>query len=170
MRRPDNTALCLTAVLLLSACASPSEPPLADKVLTALGLGSGPAPSTAAPSPPAEEARLVPPDLASTLYFGPDVYQVRAEDQPLLQAHGRWLAEHPQARLLIEAHTDPSGAPDYNAELARMRAFSVKKLLVGFGAKPEQLETAAYGASASGKLKGATPAMSRRVDLKYRLP
>jgi peptidoglycan-associated lipoprotein len=103
-----------------------------------------------------------------SLYFPPDFYQVRDADRSALQAHARRLLAHPDWRLRIVAHTDPVGPPDYNAELARMRALSVKKVLLGMGVPAQQLETAAYGESGSGRhLSQSQMAASRRVDLSY---
>lgn len=178
------TLACCTLALLLAACASRPSPPLVEKVIAT------PKPVVHAASAQREIPKDSPRDsardashadpavpaatgsdaVASVLYFGPDVYEVRDEDRPLLQAHAKRLLDHPDWHLLIEAHTDPIGAPDYNAELARMRALSVKKLLIGMGVPATQLETAAYGASSSGGKthSSSARAASRRVDLKYR--
>jgi peptidoglycan-associated lipoprotein len=105
----------------------------------------------------------------SALYFAPDVYEVRDADRNALQAHAKRLLAHPELRLRIVAHTDPQGPPDYNAELARMRALSVKKALLGMGVPADQLETAAVGQPGAARkhLSQAQMATLRRVDLSY---
>ena len=105
----------------------------------------------------------------SALYFASDVYEVRDADRAALKAHAKRLLAHPELRLRITAHTDPEGPPDYNAELARMRALSVKKALLGMGVPPDQLETAAAAQAAAGRkhLSQAQMAALRRVDLSY---
>jgi outer membrane protein OmpA-like peptidoglycan-associated protein len=106
----------------------------------------------------------------SALYFASDVYEVRDADRAALKAHAKRLLAHPELRLRIIAHTDPEGPPDYNAELARMRALSVKKALLGMGVPADQIETAAaaHEAASRKRLSQSQMAALRRVDLSYR--
>lgn len=166
------TFACCTLALLLVACASRPSPPLVEKVIAT------PHPVVHTPQASAEAALPEPPPpivvggdaVPAVLYFAPDVYEVRDEDRAVLQAHAKQLLDHPGWRLLIEAHTDPVGPRDYNAELARMRALSVKKQLIALGVPADQLETVAYGeGSNAGRARSASAlAARRRVDLKYR--
>jgi len=46
---------------------------------------------------------------------------------------GRWLAAHPDYKLVIESHTDAAGSAQYNAALAHRRGWSIVAELVGVG-------------------------------------
>jgi outer membrane protein OmpA-like peptidoglycan-associated protein len=80
---------------------------------------------------------------------------------------GRALAKVPDRHILIEGHTDSDGAASYNLELSRLRAESVRSVLVAGGVGPDRVETHGYGktrpvasnASAAGK------AQNRRVEI-----
>ena len=62
-----------------------------------------------------------------------------------LAAEVRWLADHPEYRLVAEGRADSSGSPDHNADLALRRAEIVKNHLVGSGVDPDRIVVAVYG-------------------------
>jgi outer membrane protein OmpA-like peptidoglycan-associated protein len=62
-----------------------------------------------------------------------------------LKAQAKWLAGHPDARIMIEAHADePGTAVDYVA-VARARGEAVKAAFVAEGIAPERLSVVAFG-------------------------
>ncbi|MBK1734654.1 peptidoglycan-associated lipoprotein [Halorhodospira abdelmalekii] len=79
------------------------------------------------------------------VHFAFDSSEVRDEYLPVLEAHGRYLAEHPQRRMTIEGHTDERGSREYNLALGERRAESVMRLLLANGAERRQLEVVSYG-------------------------
>jgi outer membrane protein OmpA-like peptidoglycan-associated protein len=55
------------------------------------------------------------------------------------------LKENPQRSILIEGHTDSSGAESYNRDLSERRAIAVRDFLVSTGIKPERITARGYG-------------------------
>ncbi len=100
------------------------------------------------PDDPLDAAVLEDPDspLATRrIHFDFDSSTIREEYVPVLEAHGTFLAEHPQEQLTIEGHTDERGSRAYNLALGERRAESVEQMLLANGAQPEQLEIVSYG-------------------------
>jgi outer membrane protein OmpA-like peptidoglycan-associated protein len=155
------TATALACAAMLAGCAAPDDTAQAPLTLQA---PVAPPPEPPAPPPPPPEA-----DPPLVLYYEPDVYAVREQDLPVLRAHAKRLIEHPQWQLRIEAHTDDTGALDYNVELARMRAQTVAKQLASMGVASARLQVVAPVKPARGaKAQSAEErAQSRRVDLTY---
>lgn len=56
-----------------------------------------------------------------------------------------WLQAHPQARLIIEGHTDTSGSEVYNLALSQRRAMAVAHLLLATGTPADRLVTRGFG-------------------------
>lgn len=87
-----------------------------------------------------------------------------------MQAHGRYLAEHPDQRVRVEGNCDERGSNEYNLALGLRRADAVKKLLVLGGAHESQIMTVSYGEErplALGHDESAWQ-QNRRADLNYR--
>jgi outer membrane protein OmpA-like peptidoglycan-associated protein len=58
-----------------------------------------------------------------------------------------FLNNYPSRTVMIEGHTDSVGADDYNFELSRRRADSVRAYLAGQGIAPDRLTTVGLGES-----------------------
>lgn len=56
-----------------------------------------------------------------------------------------YLRAHPERTVLIEGHTDSVGSEEYNLELSRQRAESVRAALVGRGISPDRIRTVGRG-------------------------
>lgn len=151
---------------LLVACASekPKEPEAA------------PAPVVEAPAPAPAPIVAVDPlnDPASILakrsvYFPFDVSAVQEADKPIVEAHGKYLGEHPDSKVRVEGNCDERGSSEYNLALGQRRADSVKKMLILSGAKASQIETVSYGEEkpACTEHNEACWSQNRRGDIKY---
>jgi outer membrane protein OmpA-like peptidoglycan-associated protein len=57
----------------------------------------------------------------------------------------RWLGVHPGYRVVVEGHTDSSGAANYNAALGTRRAVLVANRLIDSGVDPDRVVIAVYG-------------------------
>lgn len=103
------------------------------------------------------------------IYFPFDSSEISAEDQAVLEAHGAFLAAHPERRLVLEGHTDERGSREYNLALGENRAKSVERVLQLNGAAAEQLEVVSYGEEKPAELgqNEAAWAKNRRVELIY---
>lgn len=158
-------------VNLLVACASqkPKEP-------EAVAPESAPVVAEAAPeSAPAPVVEVDPLDdpnsmLAKRSFYYPfDVSAVQDSDKSAVQAHAKYLSEHPDRTVRLEGNADERGSNEYNLALGQRRADGVKKMLMLGGAKSSQIESASYGEekpAATGHTEAAW-SQNRRVDIKY---
>lgn len=80
----------------------------------------------AQPAPPPERPSAVVP-----IHFEFNSDKILPAYYPNLDQIGEVLAQHPDARIQVEGHTDNIGSPHYNLALSRRRAESVKQYLVG---------------------------------------
>ena len=155
---------------LLVACASekPKEPEAAP----------APAPVATTPAPAPAPAPVVAVDplndptsiLAKrSVYFPFDVSAVQAEDKPVVEAHAKYLSEHPDRKVRVEGNCDERGSSEYNLALGQRRANSVKKMLELGGAKASQIETVSYGKEkpVCTEHNEACWKQNRRSDIKY---
>lgn len=163
-------AISVVLVNLLAACAShpPTEAPapVADKT-TSAGAVAAPAISASTSVDPLDDPASI---LAGrSVYYPFDVSAVQEADKPLVQAHGKYLAEHVDRKVRLEGNCDERGSNEYNLALGQRRADGVKKMLELSGAKAGQMESVSYGeekprASAHNE---ATWSQNRRTDLNY---
>lgn len=79
------------------------------------------------------------------IYFDYDKYDVRASEQPSLQADAAFLKSHPGIRFTIEGHCDERGSAEYNLALGDNRANAVKQALVNLGVPAGSIKTISYG-------------------------
>ena len=187
-------SLPLAALLstLLAACAStpPATTPISQKGTLKLhpGLLGQPVPPELQQNEPAPgavatvkaagvEETAIPgakPDAAGlrsqrSLYFDINTADVKADFNPMLQAHARYLASHPAARVRIEGNADERGSADHNKALGLKRAEAVRQTLVDQGAPEKQIRVTSLG-EAKPKRKGHNEeswAENRRADIVY---
>lgn len=79
------------------------------------------------------------------IFFDYDKYGIRESDQAIAEADAKFLAAHPEAKVLIAGHCDERGSEDYNIALGDNRAGSTRDLLVKLGVNPAQIKTISYG-------------------------
>jgi len=79
------------------------------------------------------------------IYFNYDSYELRASDQPALQAAAAFLKSHSSIRFTLEGHCDERGSIEYNLALGENRANSVKQTLVNLGIPASSIKTISYG-------------------------
>ncbi|MBL8442229.1 MAG: OmpA family protein, partial [Betaproteobacteria bacterium] len=182
----------LLATLLLAACASTPEPtrPIAQSgnLKVHPGLLGQPVPPELQTADASAVARVAADgadvkvqsgtgmkvDLAGlqtqrSIYFDYDKADIRAEFEPVLQAHGNHLKSHPAARVRVEGNADERGGSDHNKRLGLKRADAVRQSLVAGGAQEQQVRVVSYGESRP-KLKGHDEeswAENRRADIVY---
>ena len=104
-----------------------------------------------------------------SVYFDLDSAEMKADYEPALRAHARYLVEHPQSHLRIEGHADERGGAEYNRRLGLKRAESVRSSLLGHGAPEKQVAIKTLG-EARPKLTGHDEeswAENRRADVIY---
>ncbi|WP_076536815.1 peptidoglycan-associated lipoprotein Pal [Shewanella sp. UCD-KL21] len=96
---------------------------------------------------PEEQQRVEQEELRAQniIYFDFDRSEVQSENAAIIQAHGNYLVEHPNVRVLIEGHADERGTPEYNIALGERRAKAIAKYLQGMGVQPSQMSVVSYG-------------------------
>lgn len=104
-----------------------------------------------------------------SVYFDLKSAELKADFNPALQAHARYLAEHPKAKVRIEGNADERGATGYNHVLGQKRAETVRQAIIGYGAGSKQVSVKSLG-ELKPKLKGHDEeswAENRRSDIVY---
>jgi len=81
-----------------------------------------------------------------TFYFDYDRSEVREEYRPAINANADFLVAHPNAKVILEGHTDPRGSREYNVALGERRANAVADILRSKGVNPRQIRVVSYGA------------------------
>ena len=79
------------------------------------------------------------------IYFDYDKSDVRASEQPAIQADVAFLQQHSSVNFTIEGHCDERGSTEYNLALGDNRASAVKNALVGAGISADRIKTISYG-------------------------
>ena len=132
-----------------------------------------PAPSTHAVGQPGVPANPLadPNSILSkrSIYYGYDQYDISAEYMPLVQAHARYLRDHPGAKIAVQGNCDERGSPEYNLALGQRRAERVTKAMSLLGVPDSQMEAVSFGEEkprASGNDE-ASWAQNRRSDIVY---
>ena len=103
------------------------------------------------------------------IYFALDSNLISDEYTLMIEAHARFLAENPDANVILEGHTDERGTREYNLALGERRAQSVRDYLLLQGASLSQIETISYGEERPARFdKGeGSWAENRRVEIIY---
>ena len=104
-----------------------------------------------------------------SVYYDFDMYNIREEFQPSIEAHAKFLVEHKELRVRIEGNCDERGSREYNLALGQRRADSVKRALTLLGVTPKQIETVSF-VSEKPKATGSNEeawAENRRSDIVY---
>jgi peptidoglycan-associated lipoprotein len=138
------------ALALLYGCAStPTDE--AQPGAAAPGTAPG-APVTARPVQPPVGVQAGSPlkDPASALskrsvFYELDKADIKDEYRPVIQAHGKYLAERRGTKILVQGNCDERGSREYNIALGQRRAEGVKRMLVLMGASESQVESVSLG-------------------------
>lgn len=175
--------ISLVLVNLLAACASQKPKPVEAAPVPAPAVVAPPSETSLATKPavesaPAPIAEAVALDALSdpksilakrSVYYALDAYAVEDADKPIVQAHAKYLSEHPNRKVRLEGNADERGSNEYNLALGQRRADGVKKMLILGGAKDAQIEASSYGEEkpkASGHDE-ASWSQNRRTDINY---
>lgn len=104
-----------------------------------------------------------------SIYFAFDSYDVAPEYMAAVQAHAKWLMDHPNVKIMIQGNTDERGGREYNLALGQKRSEAVKQRLLLLGIPGARMEAVSFGKEKPLAL-GHTPeawAQNRRADIVY---
>ncbi|GMV04066.1 MAG: hypothetical protein AMXMBFR53_03470 [Gemmatimonadota bacterium] len=116
-------------------------------------------------------------DSALAMTLGGDLFPVGATDvgdeaSREIRRLGAILAERPGVTLVVEGHTDSTGAEESNRTISRLRAEGVAAVLRGAGVPASAMTTAGRGETDPVADNGTADgrARNRRVELLVRIP
>jgi len=157
-------------ISLLVACSSkPTQPTAVED--RSVGARTTTESSKAGEGMPALNPLTDPNNILSkrSVHFDYDNYVVKNEYKPLVQSHAQYLRNHPNAKVLLQGHTDERGSREYNLGLGQRRADSVRQAMALSGAKEVQIESVSMGEEkprAAGHNE-VSWAENRRADIRY---
>jgi peptidoglycan-associated lipoprotein len=93
--------------------------------------------------PPVKEFQLA--TEMTDVHFDFDRYDLRSEDEPVLQSNAAWLRTNKNYLVLIEGHTDERGTAEYNVSLGERRAKTAQNYLVSHGIDSRRISIISYG-------------------------
>jgi peptidoglycan-associated lipoprotein len=177
-------AASVIMTLLLAACASkPIEEPKAPTTDNSPPAATQPEASAessntnnATPEPVMEAKAEVSPlkdpnNILSTrsIYFDYNKDEVKSEYRALVEAHAKYLVEHPNAKLVLQGNADDRGSREYNLALGQRRSVAVRKVMNVLGASDSQIETVSFGKEKPrcSDQNEACWSQNRRVDVVY---
>ncbi len=173
-------SLALAVTALMAGCSSGvklDEAPVPDAGATSTGQGSGAGTGSTSQSgisgvdlTGSAADKAGPQGVSRVVYFDFDSYVVKADAQPQIEAHARFLKASSARKVQIEGHTDERGGREYNLALGQKRAEAVRRSLGLLGVSDAQMEAVSYGKekpAAEGHSEDAY-AQNRRAELSYR--
>jgi peptidoglycan-associated lipoprotein len=170
-------AASLVVLSLLAACASEakkdeSAPTAAPAAAPAAAPSAAPAARAAQPSGVAGDSLNDPKSMLfkRSVFYDFDQSNIKTDYRSLVEAHARYLRDHPGANITVEGNCDERGSREYNLALGQRRADGVKSMMKVLGVPDRQVETVSYGEEkpkAGGHDEKAW-SQNRRSDIVYR--
>ena len=173
-----KTTASIAVLVLLAAC---STVKLDDKAAPVEDRNSSSKSSAPSPQEPATDA-VASSNVSSdplndpnsilakrSVYFDFDSYAVKDEYNGLIEAHAKYLASHPERKVVLQGNTDERGGSEYNLALGQKRAEAVRRAMASLGAKDSQMEAVSFGKEKP-KAQGSNDAAwaeNRRTDIAY---
>jgi len=163
------------AVLALAACSTTKLAETADvtgkAVVAVASPAATPAPAQSTVAPVVAD-HLNPSSLISkerSVFFDFDQFVIKANDGPMIERQGKYLASKQNLAIRVEGNADERGGREYNLALGQKRADAVVRALKVYGVSEKQLEAVSFG-SEKPAMQGHDEvvwAQNRRVDLAY---
>jgi outer membrane protein OmpA-like peptidoglycan-associated protein len=105
--------------------------------------------------------------MPGNITFATNEFAIRPDFFPVLDSVAQVLAKYKDTRLIVNGHTDSTGAADYNYNLSNRRATSVANYLASRGVEQGRLISQGMGPSQpiADNASEAGRAQNRRVEL-----
>jgi peptidoglycan-associated lipoprotein len=97
------------------------------------------------PDPPAISEEELFRKNVHDVFFAYDKYDVDAEGHDAVESTAKFMADHPNLKLMIEGHCDERGSVEYNLALGVNRANAVKTELTKLGVSGDRIATQSFG-------------------------
>jgi len=82
-------------------------------------------------------------EAPAVVFFDFDKDNVDSEASAILRQQAEWLKANPEARILLDGHTDAVGSNAYNQDLGLRRARAVEQYLVSLGVADDRMDSVA---------------------------
>lgn len=148
-KRAVRLALVVAAAASMAACASKPKP------TPGPGPAAGPGPAgPRAPGGPVADVSTSPIpgsvqdfviNVGDFVYFDFDMYEIRSDAMPVLDAQAAWLRQYPNVKVRIEGNCDERGTREYNLALGARRANAVRDYLASRGVASSRIVTLSWG-------------------------
>lgn len=153
----------VSLALLLTACKSTPLPPAKVEDANASNNQKTTAPATTTDNADANAIKTVDIDANANksglselrdpnsilskrqIFFDYNSDAIKSEYSKLVEAHAKYLLNHPEAKVLLQGNTDERGTREYNLSLGQRRSVSVKSAMNLLGVSDKQIETVSYG-------------------------
>jgi outer membrane protein OmpA-like peptidoglycan-associated protein len=119
------------------------------------------------PPPPPPPSPGAPHIVLRGVHFDFDKYNIRPDDEPVLDEAAATLKDNPNIKVDVNGYTDAIGAAEYNLRLSQKRADAVADYLEKHGIPADRLAAHGYGKTnfvATNKTREGR-AQNRRVEL-----
>lgn len=109
-------------------------------------------------------------NYSKAIYFQPSKTTFSANGISMLKDIAAFLKQFPTAQILVEGHADSIGSYEFNHEIAKKRANSIKLFLIENGIPAANIEAVSYGERkpVATNMYKAGRALNRRVRIKVK--
>lgn len=101
-------------------------------------------PKPAPPQPTISEDELFQQNVKD-VFFDFNKYDIRADQESILQNDAKFLSDHPDISLTVAGHCDDRGSEEYNLALGESRANTFKNELIKLGVSADRIKTTSLG-------------------------
>ena len=107
--------------------------------------------------------------ISEDIYFKKSSAVLQPEAREILQRKARWLLDNPEAKIVIQGHSDEPGSKEANFALGDRRAGSVISYLIELGIDLARMTAVSYGKEkpVSMGTDEASRAKNRRVHIEF---
>ena len=153
MKKWTLIVVALSLVLMFNACGKkapkvePVQEPVVEKVEEPVAQVEKPVLSEEELFQQKSLEELNKDQILKRINFDFDLYTIREDMKPIMQANANWLLKFPSVEVLIEGHCDERGTIEYNIALGEKRAEAAKNYLVSLGLTAAKVKIISYGKS-----------------------
>ena len=163
------SAISLMSAALLATVGCANQPKNNEVVVAPMAIPGNSAYQTAPLAQNSAQVQQDAQNIVGVVHFAFDSSEIDAQAASILNEQVAFLANNPDAVVLVAGHTDERGSREYNHALGQRRAQAVKNYLASQGVPDANVQTISYGEErpvAAGNDE-ASHAENRRAELSY---
>jgi peptidoglycan-associated lipoprotein len=145
--------VALSLILMFNACGkkaakvAPEQGPVVEKVEEPVAQVEKPVLSEEELFQQKSLEELNKDQVLKKINFDFDMYAIREDMKPIMQANADWLLRFASVEVLVEGHCDEKGTIEYNIALGEKRAEAARNYLVSLGLNAAKVKIVSYGKS-----------------------